>query len=171
MMVAILISGDPGFGDPPGLMSRLVSRLHLNAVRDPQLFILSIVIPGCALAFRSLYRNAVEMRTQGIRVVGRVIDFSGGVSHLADGRLVSGSFPMIAYDDRSGSTHTVRRSAAWPLTRLHVGDAVEVIYLARRPEKGVVNCWDELYFAPLFFGVMMLGFIGIFIGVLRGLFG
>lgn len=170
-MAAILMSGDPGFGDPLGLLPRLVDHLRLNPVRFPQLFMLSLAIPVCAVGARTLYRKAAEMRMQGIRVVGKVIDFAGGVSRLSDGRLASGSFPMIAYEDRSGSTHTIKRSAAWPLTRLHIGDAVEVIFLAHRPEKGVVNTWDELYLAPLFFGVMLLGFIGIFVGVVTGHYG
>lgn len=170
-MVAILMSGDAGFGDPLRLLPRLLDQLHLNPVRDPQLFILFLVIPGCGLASRALFREAVEMRTQGIRVVGQVTKFSSGFSRLADGRLASGSFPMIAYDDSSESMHTIRRSAAWPLARLHVGDAVEVIYLARRPEKGIVDTWDELYLVPVFFGVMMLGFLGILVGVFKGPYG
>ena len=104
-------------------------------------------------------------------VVGQVTDFGSGTSRLSSGALVRGSFPMIEYQDSSGSTHMIRRSSAWPLTRLRIGDVVDVIYLARRPEKGVVDCWDELYLAPVVFGVFMLAFSGIFVGVLRGAFG
>lgn len=55
---------------------------------------------------------------------------------------------MITYEDSTGSTHTIRHTTAWPLTRLRVGDAVEIIYLARRPEKGIVNSSIELFFPP-----------------------
>jgi hypothetical protein len=170
-MVAILMAPDEGFGDALGLLARLVDHLHLNPIRVPQYFILTLVIPGCAIATRSLLRDAAEMRAHGIRAVGRVIDFASGVSRLADGTLARGRFPMIQYDDASGVTHTIRRKAAWPLTQLKVGDAADVIYLARRPEKGIVDCWDELYLAPSAFGMFTIAFSGIFVGVLRGLFG
>ena len=64
-MVAILMSGDPGLGDPFRLLPRLVDSLHLDPVRDPQLFMLSLVIVGCAAATRSLLRRAIAMRTTG----------------------------------------------------------------------------------------------------------
>lgn len=170
-MVAILLSGDPGLGDPFGLLPRLVDSLHLDPVRDPQLFMLSLVIVGCAAATMSLLRSATAMRTTGLTAIGRVIEFRGGYSRLADGRLARGSFPVIAYEDATGVTHTIRRAAAWPLTRLRIDDAVAVIYLARRPDHGIVNTWDELYMAPLFFGALTLGFLVILVGVLRGPYG
>jgi hypothetical protein len=169
-MVAIMMSGDRGFGDPLGLIPRLVDHAQLNPVRFPQLFILALVVSGCAIAANSLYRDAVELRTQGIHVVGHVTDFGSRGSRLASGVSANGWFPMIEYEDTSGSTRTIRRSLAWPLTRLHTGDAVGVIYLARRPEKGIVDCWDELYLPAVVFGLFMLAFGGIFVGVLRGTF-
>lgn len=170
-MVAILMSGDPGLGDPFRLLPRLVDSLHLDPVRDPQLFMLSLVIVGCAAATRSLLRHATAMRTTGLTAIGRVVEFRWGYSRLADGRLARGSFPLIAYQDATGVTHGIRRAAARPLTRLRIDDTVEVIYLARRPDKGIVNTWDELYMAPLFFGAMTLGFLVILVGVLRGSYG
>lgn len=170
MMVAILMEPEAGFGDPLGLLARLVDHLHFNPIRVPQYFILGLVIPGCAIATKLLLKDAAEMRAHGIRVVGRVSEFASGYSRVASG-LLGGSFPMITYEDSTGLVHAIRGKTAWPLTRLRVGDAVEIIYLARRPDKGVVNCWDELYLAPVVFGGFMLAFSGIFVGVLRGTFG
>jgi hypothetical protein len=102
----------PRFGDPLGLLARLVDHLHLNPIRVPQYFILTLVIPGS----------------------------------------------------------TIRHSTAWPLTRLRVGDAVVIIYLARRPEKGIVNSWVELYFPAVVFAMAMITSSGIFVGVLTGRF-
>ena len=170
-MVAILMSGDPSLGDPFGILPRLVDHLHLDPVRDPQLFMLSLVIVGCAVGATSLRRSAARLRTSGLTAVGRVIEFQGSYSRLSDGQLARGWFPVIAYEDATGVTHTIRRAAAWPLTRLRIDDTVEIIYDAGRPEQGIVNTWDELYLAPLFFGAMMLGFLVIFAGVLGGSYG
>jgi hypothetical protein len=173
-MAAIMMSdgrgfGDPGFGDPLRLLPRLIPHLRLNPVRFPQLFVLALAIPGCGIAANSLYRDAVEMRTHGIRVVGHVTEFGLGRSRFAGGGGVRGWFPMIDYEDASGSTHSIRRAAAWPVTRLHTGDAVGVIYLARRPEKGIVDSWDELYLVPVVLGLFMLAFSGIFVATLKGI--
>lgn len=170
-MAAILVAGDPGFGDPLHLLSRLTATLRLNPVRFPQLFVLSLAIPACAVGAASLFRSAAELRRTGIRVTGHVTDFRAGFSRLQDGRKVRGMFPMVTYVDVSGATHTIRRSAAWPLTRLKTDDAVEVIYLARKPAEGVVNSWDELYLVPVFFSLMMVAFLGVFVAVRRGLYG
>lgn len=169
MMVAILMEPEAGFGDPLGLLARLIDHLQLNPIRVPQYFILTLVIPGSAIATKSLLKDAAEMRAHGIRVVGRVTEFASGYSRVASG-LLGGSFPMITYEDSTGSTHTIRHTTAWPLTRLRVGDAVEIIYLARRPEKGIVNSSIELFFPPALFGVYMIVASGIFAGILTGHF-
>ncbi len=169
-MSAIMVAGDPGFGDPLHLMSSLTTHLRLNPVRFPQLFVLSLAIPACAIGATSLFRSAAELRTSGIRATGHVTEFQAGFSRLRDGQMLRGQFPMVRYQDSSGTTHTIRRAASWPFTRLKTDDAVEVIYLARKPGEGVVNSWDELYLIPVFFSLMVLAFTFVFVMVRRGMY-
>jgi len=129
---------------------------------------LSCVIPLCGGATYVLSKQALDLRSNGIKAVGHVIGTQRERSRLSDGSTASAVFPMIAYKDASGTAYTIRRSTARPLSRLKTGDAVEVIYLARHPDKGIVNAWDELYLVPLFFGSMTLAFLVWFRLVLSG---
>lgn len=164
----ILVAGDPAYGDPLGLLSGAIQRLHLNPARFPILAVLSVVIPGCGLAAWSLSKSAIDMRTHGIRVAGRVTESRWVSARLQGGGTAGGLFPMIAYDDASAASHTIRGSLAWPLSQLRTGDVVEVIYLVRQPEKGVLNAWYELWPPPLFFAAMLLAFLALLRLVLNG---
>lgn len=164
----ILIAGDPAYGDPLGLLPGAIQRLHLDPARFPILIVLSVVIPSCGLAAWSLSKRAIDMRTHGIRVGGRVTESRWASARLHGGGTAGGMFPMIAYDDASGASHTIRGSLAWPLSRLSDGDVVEVIYFAREPGRGVLNAWYELWPLPLFFAVMLLAFLGLLRLVVQG---
>ena len=74
---------------------------------------------------------------------------------MNDGSEASGVFPMIKYNDATGTSHTIRRSLAKPMSSLKSGDVVEVIYPIRHPDKGVVNTWDEFWPVPIFLGILM----------------
>ena len=159
---------DPVFDDPFHLLSRIISHFRMNPFRFPILLILSIVIPACGLGtyFNSLH--ALELKSKGIRVIGHVIDFQKNRSHVRNGVTVHGVFPMIAYEDVSGESHTIHRSLAKPLSRLKIGDNVEVIYLPNHTNEGIVNTWDELWLLPLFLGFMTIAFFFAIRLVLKG---
>jgi len=151
----ILISGDSTLDDPFHLLPALISHLRLNPVRFPVLFLLSVVIPVCGIVTYVFSKRALDLRFNGIKAVGRVIGYQ--TKEDSDDR-TSVDFPEIAYEDVSGTAHTILGSStSGPLASpLKTGDVVEVIYLARHPNEGMVNTWDELYLYPLFFGSMGL---------------
>lgn len=159
---------DPVFNDPFHLLSRIISHFRLNPFRFPILLILSIVIPACGLGTYLWSIHAFELRSKGIMVIGHVIDFQNDRSHVRNGVTVHGVFPMIAYDDASGESHTIRRKLAKPLSRLKIGDAVEVIYLPNQTNEGIVNTWDEIWLLPLFLGFMTIAFLFALRLVLKG---
>ena len=163
----ILISGDSKMDDPFHLLPAVISHFRLNPIRFPALFILSIVIPLCGLGTYLTSMTAIDLRSNGIKTTGYVVRSKRVISSLSDGTKGSGVFPMINFNDTSGVQHTIRRSLAKPFSRLKPGDKVDVIYLARDPDKGVVNTWDEFWPPPLFFGFMMIGFLVIFFLVLN----
>lgn len=159
---------DPAFDDPFHLLSTLISHFRLNPFRFPILFILSVVIPACGLGTYLWSLHALELKSKGIRVIGQVIDFQKDHSHVRNGVTVHGVFPMIAYEDVSGESHTIHRSLAKPLSRLKIGDTVEVIYLPNHTNEGIVNTWDEIWLLPLFLGFMTIAFLFALRLVLKG---
>ena len=158
-MSVVLISEEPAFGDPFGLIPTVISHFRLHPFRFPLIFILSVVIPLCGLATYVLSKQALNLRSNGINAVGHVIGSQRESSRLSDDSSASGVFPMIEYQDASGTAYTIRGSTAVPLSRLKTGDVVEVIYLARNPDKGVLNTWSELWLGPLIFGLFTLAFL------------
>jgi Protein of unknown function (DUF3592) len=164
----ILVLKDPAYGDPFQILPAVISHFRLNPVRFPLFFMLSVIIPSCGGATYFLFNDAQDLRSYGIKAAGHVIGSQRESSRLSDGSSASGVFPMIAYEDASGTAYTIRRSLARPLSRLQTGEIVEVIYPARHPGKGVVNVWDELYLVPLFFGSMTLAFLVLFLLVMSG---
>lgn len=167
-MSGILVSQDPAYGDPFHLLPALIFHFRLNPVRLPVLFVLAVAILTSGPATYVLFKRAHDLRSNGITAVGHVIGSRRASSRLNDGSATSGVFPMIAYADRAGTEHTIRGSLARPWSRLRTGDPVEVIYLARRPDRGVLNTWYEFYPPPLFFGFMAIAFLAMFGLVLRG---
>lgn len=165
---AILVSKDPNFGDPFHLLPAFIDRVRLDPVRFPVLFVLAAAIPASGLATYVLARRALDLRAHGVTAVGRVIDLRRETSELNDNTTSTGVYPMIAYVDPAGIEHVIRGSLAKPLSRLRTGDVVEVVYLARSPDRGVVNAWYELYPAPLFFGFTALTLLVLLGLVLRG---
>ncbi|MDB4908434.1 MAG: hypothetical protein JWO05_3218 [Gemmatimonadetes bacterium] len=167
-MAAMLVSGDHSLDDPLGILPRVGRRLRLDPFRFPVLFILSLVIPACGVGTYVLVNRAIELRADGLGALGRVVTLEQRGSRSGNGSISPGTFAFVTYQDRSGAAHTIRRSAAWPLSRLGVGDAVRVLYPPRHPALGVVDSWDELYLVPSFFGLMALAFCILLAGVLRG---
>lgn len=99
--------------------------------------------------------------------MGSVIGTTSKTSHLNDGRMVSGTYPMIEFYDEKGISHTCRRSLIYFLSSLKIGDDVEVIYPANNPKKAVVNTWDEIFLPALFFGIISILSIILFFEILR----
>ena len=163
-IIGILVTGDSKLADPFHLLPTLISHFRLDPVRFPVIFILSLAIPVCAIGTYVHFKDAIELRSKGIKGVGRVIGSQLESSRLDDGSTASGEHLIIEYGDSSGAAYTARRS----LARLKVGDVVEVIYPARHPERGVVNTWDEVYPPAIFFGFMTLAFLVVFGLVLSG---
>lgn len=164
----ILISGDSKWDDPFHLLPALIAHFHLNPVRFPILFMLSMVIPASALGTYLTSQRAINMINNGIKTTGYVTGTETVNSETNDGTTGSGVFPMITYKDASGTPHNIHGSTAEPLSRLKTGDQVEVIYLADNPNKGVVNTWSEFWIPPLFFGFVMVALLFLLFLVISG---
>jgi hypothetical protein len=108
------------------------------------------------------------MLTNGIKAVGYVTGTERVYSKSNDGTTGSGVFPMITFKDASGIEHNIHGSTAKPLSRLKTGDKVEVIYLAKSPNRGVVNTWYEFWFPPMFFGFMVSAMLVLLVLILSG---
>lgn len=172
-MAFVLGSGDPTTGDPLHILSTVAVHLRLNPARFPMIVVVSLAIVVSSVGTVTWTRHGLDLRAHGITAVGHVVELrretrplnsSSGVNQ----KWVTGVFPVIEYEDASGVEHTFRGSTAKPLSRLNPGDAVEVIYLARRPETAVLNNWAELYLAPLLMGLFLIGFAAWLILLLRG---
>ena len=164
----IVSSGVSTFNDPFHLLPRLIAHFHLSPVRFPILFILSIVIPACGIGTYWTYQSATNLRETGIKTIGHVTGSEWNSTRFNDGSTGSGLFPMITFEDASGTSHTIRRSLARPLSRLKAGETVEVIYPTGQPDMGVVNTWDEFWPPTIFFGLMFIAFIVLFRLTLNG---
>lgn len=164
----ILVSKDPALGDPLHILNRFIANFRLNPLRFPMFFLLSVVIFSCGVATFMFSKQAFELRTNGIKVIGTIIGSELETSTLNDNSTARGSFSMIEYKDASGKPHKIRRSLAIPFSRLKKGEMVEVIYPNGHPEAGILNTWDELFLTPLVFGLMMLAFLVLFRLILNG---
>jgi hypothetical protein len=167
-IAGILVTRDSTLDDPLHLLPAIISHLRLNPFRFPVLFILSLAIPSCVVGTYWTYQIASDLRDNGIKAIGHVTGTERSYSKDNDGTTGSGLFPMIAFEDKTGMSHTIRRSLAKPLSRLVAGDEVEVIYLANNPDQGRVNTWDEFWPSPLFFGFMGIAFFVMLCLVLNG---
>ena len=164
----ILISQEPAYGDPLHILPSFITRFRLNPIRFPILSILLIVIPLCGLTACIYFKQATEIRSNGITVMGDVLETRWKNTRLNDNSKTGGWFPTIIYKDAAGEQHTIERSLAKPFSRLKINDRVEVIYPVDAPDKGIVNTWDEFYLVPVFFGCMMIAFLFLFRLVWRG---
>jgi hypothetical protein len=167
-MGGILISNDPKLDDPFHLLPNVIAHFHLNPVRFPVLFILFFAIPSCVVGTYWTYKITTDLRSNGIKAIGHVTGIERVYAKSNDGTTGSGMFPMVDFEDASGKLHTIQRSLAKPLSRLKVGDKVEVIYLAKKPDQGRVNTWDEFWPAPIFFGFCSIAFLVLLVLVLSG---
>jgi len=167
-IAGILISGDSSMDDPLHLLPALIAHFHLNPVRFPMIFMLSIVIPVSVLGTYLTTYRAINMLHNGIKTTGYVTGAERVYSETNDGTTGSGVFPMITYKDASGTSYNIHGSTAKPLSRLKTGDQVEVIYLADNPNKGVVNTWSEFWIPPLFFGFVMVALLFLLFLVISG---
>jgi len=156
MWIAVIVgSGGSTFDDPFHLLPKLIDHFRLNPFRFSIIFILSLVIPSCGFGTYFLTKQVIDLRSHGIIVPGYVVGYQESKSKMNDGSEASGVFPMIKYNDATGTSHTIRRSLAKPMSSLKSGDVVEVIYPIRHPDKGVVNTWDEFWPVPIFLGILM----------------
>ena len=167
-MGGILISGDQTLDDPFHLLPTVISHFHLNPVRYPVLFILFFAIPSCVLGTYWTYKTTAELLSNGIKTVGHVTSIERVYAKSNDGSSHSGKFPMINFEDASGKLHTIKRSLAKPLSRLKVGDKVEVIYLANKPDQGRANTWDEFWPYTIFFAFCSIAMLVLLVLVLSG---
>jgi len=167
-MGGILISNDSTLDDPFHLLPAVIAHFHLNPVRFPILFILSFAIPVCVFGTYWTSHRAIDMLTNGIKTVGYVTGSERVYSRSNDGTMGSGVFPKITFVDTSGKWHDIHGSSAKPLSRLKTGDKVEVIYLAKNPNQGVVNTWYEFWIPPIFFGFVMVAMLVLLVLMLNG---
>lgn len=159
----ILIDGTGNFDDPLGLLPKLIANLHLNPVRFPILFILSLALPGCIISSYVLTKQGIDLHAHGIKAVGHVLEDDADFAapeflNKSNGKSESGRV-YVTFEDSKGQTFTILRSLRRPLCRLQTGEAVQVIYPVNRPDAAVVDTWDEIFFPATFFGffvVMML---------------
>jgi uncharacterized protein DUF3592 len=158
----ILVSEDPACGDPFQVLTTVIGRFNLNPFRFPILFLTSAAILGTVPATYVTMQETIDLGANGIKVVGHVTGFRRVYSRLNDRRQASGGVPIVTYTDSAGQEHTITESTVAILSRLKIGDAVEIIYLARQPDRGVRNKWLNLWISPMFFGFMALAFLWIF---------
>lgn len=153
----VLLSGEPAYGDPFALINAVISHFRMNPYRFPVLLVLSAAILGCGLATYITSRQAIDLYFNGIKAVGHVIGSQTGTD--SDG--MSSEHPVIVYKDAFRTEYEILGSASsGPLSSpLKTGDKVEVLYLARNPEKGVVNDWSEMWLLPLVFGSFTILFL------------
>jgi hypothetical protein len=102
-------------------------------------------------------------------VPGNVIGFQiDETERKGNVTIVGGKYSMVAYRDLSGIEYIIKSSLTKVLSRLKIGDTVEVIYLKHSPKKGIINVWYELWLPPLFFGITAISFTTLLILVLSG---
>ena len=166
---SILISGDSTLDDPFHILPTVISYFHLNPFRFPVFFLLIIVIPACGIGTYTLSRQAFNLRSNGIKVIGYVTGSESSTSRLSDGKIVSGTFPLITFKDTTGKEYTIRGSTVKWLSGLRDGDPAEVIYLADHPEQGKLNKWFELFFPSAAFGLFTFLFLTLFFLVKKGI--
>lgn len=167
-IAGILVSGDSSMDDPLRLLPTLIAHFHLNPVRFPMLFMLSLVIPVSIFGTWFTTHRAVNMLHNGIRTIGYVTGAERVYSRSNDGSTGSGVFPTITFKDASGRSYNIHGSTIKALSGLKPGDQVEVIYLANDPKNGVVNTWSEFWIPPLFFGFVMVALLFLLFLVLSG---
>ncbi|MFA6128519.1 MAG: DUF3592 domain-containing protein, partial [Bacteroidales bacterium] len=167
-IAAILISGDSSMDDPLHLLPSLIAHFHLNQVRFPMLFILSIVIPVSVLGTYMTTHSAVNILHNGIRTIGYVTGTEWVETENNEGPPSSAEFPTITYKDKTGNSYNIHGSTTKPFSRLKTGDQVEVIYLEDNPKEGVVNKWSEFWIPPLFFGFVMVALLFVLFLVISG---
>jgi len=167
-IAGILISHDSSMDDPLRLLPTLIAHFHLNPVRFPMLFMLSLVIPVSIFGTWFTTHRAINMLHNGIRTTGYVTGAERVYSESNDGTTGSGVFPMITFKDASGTSYNIHGSTTKPLSHLKTGDQVEVIYLADNPKNGVVNKWSEFWIPPLFFGFVMVALLFLLFLVISG---
>lgn len=167
----ILIDGTGNFNDPLGLLPKLIAHFHINPVRFPILFILSLALPCCIISSYVLTKEGIDLQAHGIRAVGHVDEDDhtfAGLEYLnkSKGKSDSGRV-YVTFEDSKGETVTILRSLRRPLCRLAAGEAVEVIYPANRPNAAVVDTWDEIFLAPTVWGFFVVMFLIVLWGVFK----
>lgn len=147
----ILISDDTSLGDPFHILTKIITIFQLDPSRFPLFLILSIVIPACTGAAYITLKNSINIRSNGIKVPGHVIGFQiDETERKGNVTVVGGKYSLVAYRDLSDIEYIIKSSLTNVLSRLKIGDTVEVIYLKHSPEIGIINVWYELWPPPFF---------------------
>lgn len=151
----ILVDGNHTYDDPLGLLPWMISHFHLNPVRFPLLFILSLALPGCIMATYVLTKEGIDLRAHGIKVIGHV-DEQNDTFGALEIYNKKGGIVYVTFEDKTGATISIKTSLHRPYSRLKPGDTVEVIYPVNKPHSAVVNVWHEIFLVPAFFGFFTL---------------
>lgn len=166
-VAGILISGDNKLDDPFHLLPTLIVHFHLNPVRFPIIFLLTIVIPVCIFGTYLTSQRALDFHKNGIKTVGHVTGAEWVSFKNNDGTKGSAIFPTITFTDESGTQYNIHGSTTKPFSNLTTGDKVEVIYIASNPNKGVVNTWYEFWIPPFFFGFVTIALLVLFVLIMN----
>ena len=118
------------------------------------IFVLLVVLL-CGGATVVLSKSVIELKLNGVKSAGQVI--SSGSRHL-----------KVKYKDEFGKEHETS-GAPLMFGNLERDDVVEVLYLARHPDEGRVNTWEELYMMPVVFGSFFLAFLALLILLIRNI--
>ena len=166
-LALIKFTGDESFGDPFHILPKARWLFPYITMRSVAFIVIAFGIFGFGLTGYVFSKDARELRTSGIRVKGVVTGFDGK-NATTNGRTTSSQdFVLITYKDTLGSEHTIQKSIVKPFYRIKIGDAREVIYLARKPGDGVENNWWALWFPTLFFTAIIIVFITLFFMLLN----
>ncbi len=151
----ILIDGNHTYDDPLGLLPWMISHFQLNPVRFPILFILSLAIPSCILGTYILTKEGIDLRANGIKVIGHVDeqDDTFGAIEIYNKK---GGIVYVTFEDETGFTVSIKTALHRPYSRLKPGEAVEIIYPVNKPQSAILNVWSEIFLLPVIFGLFTL---------------
>ena len=163
----ILIKGDHSFDDPLGLLPWMISHFHLNPVRFPLIFILSLALPGSIIGTYVLTKEGLNLRAHGIRVIGHVQgrdDTFGALEYFN----IKGGAVFVTFQDKDGETIDIKTSLRRQYTLLKPGEAVEIIYPVNKPHSAKLNTWSEIFLPPAIFGFFVVLFLIVVFALIKG---
>ncbi|CAN5248262.1 hypothetical protein BH09BAC2_BH09BAC2_23060 [soil metagenome] len=166
-LAIIKSTGDESFGDPFHVLPRAHWLFPYITTRSVAFLVILFGIFGFGVTGYVFSKEAIELRSSGIRIKGVVTGFDGKTV-TTNGRTTSSKdYVLITYKDTLGSEHTIQKSILKLFSHIKMGDTREVIYLARKPGDGVVNNWWVLWFPTLIFTAIIIVFITLFFMLLN----